>query len=48
MNLTYKDWEFQFDSKSITAITDNEKLVFLTKDYDEIHLVIECESNNFI
>lgn len=48
MILMYKDWEFKYDSNLMTAISDNDKLVFLTKSYDDIHLVIENEANKLI
>lgn len=43
-SINLQKWTFHYDPNSIAAIASDEKIVFLTKEYDELHLVIEIEA----
>ncbi len=43
-SITLKNWIFNYDSDNMMIISNDEKIIFLTKEYDEIHLVIEIEA----
>uniref|UniRef100_UPI00403F7E89 hypothetical protein n=1 Tax=Candidatus Enterococcus willemsii TaxID=1857215 RepID=UPI00403F7E89 len=44
-SVSLKEWTFRYDSNKTTAIAGPEKISFLTKDYDNVHLVIEIEAD---
>lgn len=44
-SVSLKEWTFHYDSNKVTTIANAEKIAFLSKDYSDVHLVIEIEAD---